>query len=71
MVCKFCQSSQLGEFPAEIAIHFPGLENLKEPPLLVFEKLTICLNCGFTEFEIPEPELRSLSAINRQASKST
>ena len=39
-----------GEFPAEINIHFPGMENLKQPTVFVFPTLLICLDCGFTEF---------------------
>jgi len=62
MGCKSCQSAHLSEFPAEIEIQFPGKENLDESPVLVFEKLTICLHCGFAELRIPEADLRSLVA---------
>ncbi len=62
MVCKSCQSAYIREFPAEIEIQFPGKQNLDKKPVWVFEKLMICLRCGFTEFRIPEAELRSLVA---------
>ena len=64
MACKACQSVHQGEFPAEINIHFPGEENLDEPTVWVFPQLLICLDCGFTEFKIPEPELRLLTSTN-------
>jgi hypothetical protein len=47
-------------FNGEIAIHFPGLEGLDKPIVWVFPKLLVCFNCGFTEFVIPEGELRRL-----------
>jgi hypothetical protein len=44
----------------EIGIHFPGLDGLDKPIVWVFPKLKVCLECGLTEFEIPERELRVL-----------
>ena len=44
----------------EIAIHFPGLEGPHNAIVRVFPKLLVCLDCGFTEFAIPEAELRQL-----------
>jgi hypothetical protein len=64
MVCKACQSVHQGKFPAEINIHFPGMANVDKPTVWVFPELMICLNCGFTEFRIPDEELRSLAARN-------
>ena len=58
--CKSCQSANQSTFNGEIAIHFPGLEGLDKPIVWVFPKLLVCLNCGFTEFVIPETELRQL-----------
>ena len=44
----------------EIAIHFPGLKSIDEPVVWVFPQLAVCLNCGTTEFVVPERELRLL-----------
>jgi hypothetical protein len=65
--CSSCQSANQGTFNGEIAIHFPGLEGLDKPIVWVFPKLLVCLNCGFTEFTIPETELRELAKIDRAA----
>ena len=46
---------------AEFAIHFPGLQGLDKPIVWVFPKPLVCLDCGFTEFAIPERELRVLA----------
>jgi hypothetical protein len=51
----------LGSFNGEIAIHFRGLENINEPTLLLFRELVVCLNCGVTEFVVPQRELRLLA----------
>jgi hypothetical protein len=57
MPCSLCMSSNQAEFSAEINIHFSGLKNLDRPSVLVFPKLLVCLNCGFTGFTIADAEL--------------
>jgi len=59
MVCRHC-SAEMKYFNGEIAVHFPGLEGLEKPIVWVFPKLAVCLQCGLTEFTIPERELRLL-----------
>ena len=58
--CVRCSSENLGKFSAEINIHFPGHEGLTEPTVWVFPQLTVCVNCGYTEFSIPAPDLQRL-----------
>ena len=60
MPCKSCHSENRNDFTGEVAIHFPGLKGLDKPIVWVFPKLFVCLNCGFTEFVVPETELRQL-----------
>lgn len=60
MACKSCGSDNQDKFGAEINIHFPGLEGLDKPIVLVFPTLLVCLRCGFTEFTISETELHRL-----------
>ena len=60
MSCKSCQSENQRTFNGEIAIHFPGLKGLDKPIVWVYPKLLVCLNCGFTEFAIPETGFRQL-----------
>jgi hypothetical protein len=57
MTCKSCTSENQQRFTSEIAVHFAGLKNLDKPPVFVFPKLLVCMDCGFTEFAIPETEL--------------
>jgi hypothetical protein len=61
MSCKSCQSQKQRNLNGEIGIHFPGLKGLDKPIVWVFPKLLVCLDCGFTEFAIPETELRLLA----------
>jgi hypothetical protein len=60
MSCKSCLSENDSNLNGEIGIHFPGLKGLNKPIVWVFPKLLVCLNCGFTEFAIPEAGLRQL-----------
>ena len=58
--CRSCHSANKRIFNGEVAIHFSGLKGLDKPIVWVFPKLVVCLNCGFTEFAVPEAELRRL-----------
>ena len=60
MACKQCDSANQSRFNGEIVIHYPGLKGLDKPLVMVFQKLSVCLRCGFTEFMVPERELRLL-----------
>jgi len=68
MWCKSCQSQNRRNLNGEIAIHFPGLKGLYKPIVWVFPKLLVCLDCGFTEFAIPETELQRLVESDAAAS---
>ena len=61
MSCLSCASGNQAEFGGEILIHFSGLENLDKPPVWVFPKLLVCLDCGFSRFMTPESELALLA----------
>jgi hypothetical protein len=58
--CTSCQSDNKTTFNGEIAIHFRGLQGLDKPIVWVFPKIGVCLNCGFSEFLVPERELQVL-----------
>jgi hypothetical protein len=58
--CRSCASSSQKEFGSEIIIHYPGLKNLDKPTVMVFRKIAVCLDCGLTEFFVPEEGLRRL-----------
>ena len=60
MTCKYCGCNSQNEFWAEIAIHSPREKGLDKPAVLVFPKLAVCSECGFTDFTIPNYELRLL-----------
>jgi hypothetical protein len=69
MACSRCDSYNRQNFNSELAIHFPGRDGPKKPTVLVWPELTVCMNCGFTEFTIPEKQLKVLlkgSAENSQ-----
>lgn len=60
MACKSCGSDRQRKFNSEIGMHFPWAEGLNKPLVLVFPKVTVCLDCGFGEFHIGREELRML-----------
>jgi hypothetical protein len=62
MSCKRCASDYLKNLAGELAIHFPGLEGLKKPIVLVHPKLSACLNCGFVEFVLADAEKEQLKS---------
>jgi hypothetical protein len=59
--CKACGSDKQAKFTAEIAVHFPGLNNLGKPHVLVFPQILVCLDCGNAGFTVPEGQLRILA----------
>lgn len=61
MSCTSCRSEQHVEFGSEMIIHFPSLESLDLPGVLVFPMLLACMDCGRTEFIIPETALAELA----------
>ena len=72
MNCRSCASSNAhAGFTAEINIHFSGLKNIHSPGILVFPTLLICLECGFSQFTIPETELAMLAMCSPKSAAST
>lgn len=67
MRCAECMSANQVEFPTEMAMHFPRGKNLVKPPVLVFPKVLVCLDCGFSEFTVPKTELLLLREVNARA----
>ena len=65
--CESCGSGNQREFSAEMAIHFPVLKGIDKPPVWVFPKIVVCLDCGTAKFAAPEAELRQLAKGNAAA----
>lgn len=61
MCCELCNSSNLAEFSSEMMIHLSGLKNIDEPGVLVFPKVSVCLDCGSSRFTIPGADLALLA----------
>jgi hypothetical protein len=51
-----------GEYSAEMVVHLHGLKNLDKPSILLFPKLSVCLDCGYVQFTVPEKELALLAS---------
>ena len=61
MSCPSCMTGHQTEFTAEISIHLSGLKNVIEPTVLLFPRLLVCLDCGFSRFAIPTAKLALLA----------
>jgi len=64
MSCKSCHSLNQSHFGGEMGIHFMGLRNLDKPTVWVFPRLLVCMDCGFTEFNLPEAERERLVTLS-------
>ncbi len=60
MSCKACSSENQSMFATEIALHLPGLST---PHVFLSPQVIVCMDCGFTEFAIPEADLRRISRV--------
>jgi hypothetical protein len=61
MSCSSCGSDNQRKFESEISIHFAELKDKDKRPILVFQELAVCLNCGKGEFFVPESKLMLLA----------
>lgn len=64
MTCRLCFSTNEAEFTSEMMIHFGGRKHLKNPGVLTFSEMLVCLDCGSTRFRIAETELKLLREGN-------
>src|SRR5215468_3315797 len=60
MSCKSCCSVNQSRFGGELGVHFVGMKNIDKPTVFLFPRLLVCLDCGFTEFVIPQAEREEL-----------
>jgi hypothetical protein len=60
MACRSCGAENQAKFASEVSVHVLGLENVNKPTVLVFPRLLVCMDCGFTELTLAENELRLL-----------
>ena len=60
MSCTSCHSLNVRVYPAELNIHHPGIEGLDLPTVWAFPSLSVCLECGVTQFKLAEDQVREL-----------
>jgi hypothetical protein len=61
MSCPSCASLNQAEFTTEMMIHFSGPMRVDNPGVLMFSKILVCMDCGFSRFTTTEAQLRLLS----------
>jgi hypothetical protein len=62
MSCPKCLLGHQEKFSAEMLVHLHGIKNLDNSGILLFPKLSVCLDCGYVEFTVPKTELALLAA---------
>ena len=48
-------------------IHLSGMQNIDNPGVLAFPRVSLCLECGFSTFTVPETGLLILQEANAKA----
>ena len=69
MRCRRCSSDKLSKFSAEMNVHFPGLEGLTKPSVLLYPEIVVCLACGFAEFSVTDAELSKLATAQQHKTR--
>ena len=54
MICPKCQSGATTTIPAEIRLYRNGPRTLSHPPMTPSPDVRVCLDCGWSEFAIPQ-----------------
>jgi hypothetical protein len=67
MNCALCQSGNQAEFAAEMMLHLSGRKYLDNPGVLVFPRVSVCMDCGFSRFTITDADLQLLGKSSAAA----
>jgi hypothetical protein len=59
--CTSCGSDNVEAFESEIIIHYKALKDIKKSPVVVYENVSVCLNCGNAKFTVPQTRLSLLA----------
>jgi hypothetical protein len=51
----------------EMIIHLSGMQNIDNPGVLAVLMVSVCLDCGFSTFTVPETGLLILQDANAKA----
>jgi len=54
MICPKCQSSAVSLVPAEVRLFRNSPRTLSHPPMTPSPDIRVCLDCGWSEFVIPQ-----------------
>jgi hypothetical protein len=71
MSCKSCTSENQKKVRSEMIVHFSGLKNLDAPPIFASPELLVCMDCGFTELDLPKTTLCQLAKGFSSGTKSS
>jgi hypothetical protein len=69
MVCPKCQSESLSVIPAEVRLYRNKMRTMSHPPMSPNPDVRVCLDCGWSEFSIPNAWLSAgwLKSLRQEA----
>jgi hypothetical protein len=54
MFCPKCQSGSISVIPAEVRLYRNAPRTMSHPPMTPSPDVQVCLDCGWSEFSIPQ-----------------
>jgi hypothetical protein len=60
MSCRKCESSNERSFKSEMTVVFRELEHLDQAPVYICQDISVCLDCGHIELNLPPEKLEQL-----------
>lgn len=67
MSCGSCSSASQAEVTTEMMLQVRSLDHVVDPGVLAVVKVHVCLDCGFSQFKVPELELQLLRKSHSRA----
>jgi hypothetical protein len=62
MSCPICRSGNQMEFSSEMVVHLGGFKNVDKSGVMLFPKVLVCLDCGFSQFTVSKAERALLAS---------
>jgi len=62
MSCPACRLDNQMEFSAEMMVHLGGIKNLDNSGVVLFPKVLVCMDCGFSQFTVQKAALAMLAS---------
>jgi hypothetical protein len=69
MVCPKCQSESVSVVPAEVRLYRNPTRTISHAPMTPSPDVRVCLDCGWSEFSIPNTWLKANAGVMEKTSE--